>query len=102
MPYINMLESLRERDGSPILDADRRELNIRDVMLKILDAALPDDQSGIGKLRLSQLGIKISSHDSSVNLSSSEVTLILERASKLANALVYGQLVLALDPDQLT
>ncbi|MDQ0462638.1 hypothetical protein QO010_000386 [Caulobacter ginsengisoli] len=101
MPKINLTVALCERDGSPMMEDDKTEFSLKRALLRILDTPLPDDQHGVGKLRLAQLGLKVAAGAEGVELTNADTTLLLDRAAKLANALVFGQLVLALDPGQL-
>lgn len=78
-------------------------VTVRHVAFLALDTPLPDDaQLGpAGKLRLAQAGLKIASAGDSLDLPSETVAMLLERAAGIVNALVYGQMVAALDPSQL-
>lgn len=101
MPTINLAAPLRERDGRPIMEDGEVEFSLRNALLRVLDTPIPDDQHGVGKLRLAQLGLKLEMAGDLVDFTNAESTMVLDRAAKLANALVYGQLVQALDPAQL-
>ncbi len=102
MPNTNLAAVLRERDGRPMIEEGNVEFSLKSALLRILDTPIPDDQHGVGKLRLAQLGLKVAAAGDVVEFTNADTTLLLERAAKLANALVYGQLLLALDPGQLT
>jgi hypothetical protein len=102
MPKINLAAVICERDGTPMMEDGKTGFSLRSALLRVLDTPLPDDQHGVGKLRLAQLGLKIAAGSEGVELTNSDTTLLLDRAAKLANALIFGQLVMALDPGQLT
>lgn len=102
MPEVDLSATIQTRKGQPIAE-DGAVITVRDIAFLALDTTLPEDgQLGpAGKLRLARAGFLIMAAFGRVELPSETISLILDRAASVVNALIYGQLVQALDPAQL-
>ena len=102
MPIVDLSTEFTTRYGQPMVDGGE-PVTLRHVLFLALDATLPEDAriGPAGKLRLARTGLKIASADEKADLASETVAFLLERAANVVNALVYGQMVQALDPGQL-
>lgn len=90
-----------DRGGNPIPDGGE-PVTLRAVMFQVLDVSLPDDLSAPPgtRLKLAQIGLRVQS-DPDIDLPATETALFLERAARVANTNLFGQLVKLLDPAQL-
>ncbi|HYE46215.1 MAG TPA: hypothetical protein VEA44_10635 [Caulobacter sp.] len=90
-----------DRSGKPIPDG-AENLTLRSVMFQVLDVPLPDDIHAApgARLKLAQIGHKVQA-DQHIDLPAADTALFLERAARVANANLFGQLVKLLDPAQL-
>ena len=102
MPIVELKAEIVTRQGQPMTDSGET-ITIRHIAFLALDTPLPDDANlgPAGKLRLARAGLKIAAAGDRVDLPSETVAMLLERAAGVMNALIYGQLVAALDPSQL-
>lgn len=104
MSKIDLSAAIKSRAGEAVKREDGRTQTVGLLLLDVVDVMLPaDTERAEGKMKLVRIGNKIDEalEVGEVDLSKADCTLLLERAAKCANALVYGQLVKALDPDQL-
>jgi len=101
MSKINLAAPLLTRAGDPAKREDGRTQTTGLLLLDLVDFLLPDDEKS--KMKLVRLGDRLASaiEVGEIDLSKADCTLLLERATKLTNALAYGHLVKVLDPEQL-
>ncbi len=101
MSKIDLTAPMKTRAGEPAKRDDGRTQTTGLLLLDLVDVLLPDDEKS--KLKLVRLGMRIESalEAGEIELSKADCTLLIERAAKCTNALAYGHLINALDPEQL-